>query len=284
VVLVYGMAFNLLLKLLFDEAPDQEKWSPPPPAVQVQAVRVSAQIELPKWINEVPEGCFVGISKPCESIGGAREMALESVVTQILQTMGAEYSFSYESTLSGTAHRSEYRLGECLTYSARWFVHAVQQNVKKSHIRQLMDKYFCFLLVEFPQAQINRLRKLTIGPKVGARIVRETDEHFVIQVTENNGVYVTLTDYEMDMITKNHYATIITMLAWKVPEAVQQRHKGVFQSKITIKGSSEEVEIPVRASRTNLRSLLLGSETEINVVLKGYDEVGRQISLSADSF
>jgi hypothetical protein len=119
---------------------------------------------------------------------------------------------------------------------------------------------------------------------VGARIVEETDGHVIIQVSENNGVHVTLTDYEIDMITENLYAPIITMFAWKVPDAVHHRHDGVFQSKITVKESSEVVKIPVPLSRMDLRSFLLGSETEIKVILKGYDEVGRRILLPANSF
>jgi hypothetical protein len=205
-------------------------------------VRVPEQTRLPQWINEVPEGCFVGISKPYESIRGARELALESVISQILQAMGAEYSFSHESTLSDTEHRSEYRLSERLTYTARWFVQEVQQNVKRSHKRQVKDKNVCFVMVEFTQTRIDRLRKLTIGPKVGARIVEETDDQVTIQGTENNEVSVTLTDYVLDMTTKNRCAPIITMFAWKVPEAIHQRHDGVFQPKITIKGSSEKVK------------------------------------------
>jgi hypothetical protein len=278
------MTFNLLLKLLFDGSSDQVEWHPMPPPVQVQSVRVPVQAELPQWITEVPEGCFVGISKPCESIGAARDLALESVVIQILQAMGAEYSLSHESTLSGTAHRSEYRLGERLTYTARWFVQEVQQHVKRSHIRQLMDKYVCFLLVEFPQAQIDRLRKLTIGPKIGARIIEETDEQVIIQVAENNGVLVTLTGYEMDMIIRNRRASIITMFAWKVPEAAHHRYDDVFHSKITVKESLAVLKISIPISRIGLRSFLLGSETEINVILKGYDEVGRPISLPTNSF
>jgi hypothetical protein len=170
-----------------------------------------------------------------------------------------------------------------LTYTARWFVDGVQQHVKSSHIRQLKDKYVCFLLVEFPQARIDRLRKLAIGPKVGARIVEKKDEQVTIQVTENNAVRVILTGYEIDMVTKNRHAPIITMFAWKVPEAVHQRHDGVFQSKISIKGSSEKVRIPIPSPKEDLKSVLLGRETQINVILKGHDEVGRPISLPANS-
>lgn len=119
---LYGLAFNLLLKLLFDK-PAVYKTEPPcTPPVQTLKVEAPQKIEIPEWVTNIPANGFVGISGLCQSIEEARQQALESAVSQILQAMGAEYNLSHKSIISGTAHDSRHELRERLVYTAKWFV------------------------------------------------------------------------------------------------------------------------------------------------------------------
>jgi len=212
-------------------------------------------------------------------ISAARQQALESAVSQILQAMGAEYNLKHKSQVSGNAHHSQHELRERLIYTARWFIRSVQQNIKKSDIQQIKDKYICFALIDFPSAKIERLRKLTIGPKVGARVIEETNDQLVIEVIENNGVQVNFTDYDIEITTKNRYAGIITMFAWKVPESANRNLDGVIGHRISLKENSQTFSIPNPAVDTSLKSFILGAENQVRIVLQGHDEIGRPLSL-----
>jgi len=282
--LLYGLAFNFLLNILLDSpaVPYRE----PPLLKPVQALKVEApqRMDMPEWVTHIPEDSFVGISRPCKSIKDARQQAIESALCQILQAMGAEYELKHESILSGNLHNSHHALKEQLAYTARWFIRSVHQNIKKSDIRQIQGKYICFVLIDFPPARIERLRKLTIGPKVAARVVEKTVSQFVIEARESNDVEVFLTDYRLKMTTKNRYAGIITLFALKVPDSAIQEFDGVFNRKITLREKAETFNVPLLSPDTSLKSLLLGSETRIDIVLQGHDEIGRPLSIRVNSF
>lgn len=103
-------------------------------------------------------------------------------------------------------------------------------------------------------------------------------------VTENNDLGVTLTDYEIEIIAKNRHAGIITMFVWKVPESNTEKVDGVFCQKVSLKDTSQKITTPYSASETDLTSFLLGPKTRLEVVLHGYDEIGRPILLHAKTF
>ena len=73
--LLEGLAVSLLVKYLWHK---YEGWrSVPPPPVAVQAVEASQSVQIPAWVTNTPEECFVGISKPCYSIEEARQQAID---------------------------------------------------------------------------------------------------------------------------------------------------------------------------------------------------------------
>jgi len=243
------------------------------------SVEASKSLHIPSWVTNIPKHCFVGISKPCQSIEEARHQAFNSVVSQILQAMGAEYSLTHKSILSGNASYFHYDLNERLTYTSRWFIRSIQQNIKKSDIQQIKGKYICFVLINFPPAKIEQLRKLTIGSKVVARIVRKQGDRLIIEVRENNGVRVTLTDYHANVSTKNRHAGIITLFAWKVPQISSQTFEGAIQHKVSVKGNSQKLSIPNPIHGTSFKHRILGSQNQVKILLRGYDEIGRQVEV-----
>ena len=275
----YIIALNLLLNILF-YIPAVHATGPLPTRYpQTLKVEASKSLHIPSWVINIPKHCFVGISKPCQSIEEARQQVFDSVVSQILQAMGAEYSLTHKSILSGNALHSHHELNERLTYTSRWFIRSIQQNIKKSDIQQIKGKYICFVLINFPPAKIEQLRKLTIGPKVATRIVSENGDRLIIVVRENNGVRVTLTDYYITITTKNRHAGIITMFAWKVPKSSRRNFEDVIQHKASFKGNSQKLSIPNPIPGTSFKHRILGSQKQIRILLRGYDEIGRQVEV-----
>jgi len=238
----------------------------------------------PKWFVRIPDGCFVGISNHCQSIEAARQQALHSALSQILQAMGADYELNHESLLSGNLHHSHHELKELLSYSCQWFLRSVQQNILKSHIQDSPRGYTCYLLIHFPEDKIKELRRLSIGPKLGARIRKSGKEGIFIEVRENNGVVANVTGYQLKITTENRHAEMITLFAWKVPKKAYVEIDGVLDRKVIVKGNTEEFLIPMPATGATLKKLILGSETRIAINLMGYDEIGRELTLPVSAF
>jgi len=239
---------------------------------------------IPDWFRSPPKDGFVGVSKLCPSIQAAREQALDSAIAQILQAMGAEYRFFHESALSGSADSSRYHLREFMTFAGRWFIHSVQQNIRKLDIQQIQGGYICFLLVEACPEKLEELRRLTIGPKPGARVVKSATEGVLVEVRENNGVQVTFTDYEVEITTNNHRAGVITMFLWKVPESRTVKAGGTLPQKVTVKESSARITLPNPAPPKSLGSFFLGSRHSSRLFLRGHDEIGRPVSVPVSGF
>ena len=276
----YIITLNLLLLNILFYIPAVHATGPLPLGYP-QTLKVEARklIHIPSWVTNIPKHCFVGLSKPCQSIEEARQQAFDSVVSQILQTMGAEYSLTHKSILSGNASYSHHKLNECLTYTSRWFIRSIQQNIKKSDIQQVQDKYICFVLIDFPPAKIQQLRKLTIGPKVAARIFKENSDRLIIEVRENNGVQVILTDYHIKITTKNRHAGIITLFAWKVPQISSHNFEGAIQHNVSAKGNSKNLSIPNPIPGTSFKNIILGSQNQVKILLRGYDKIGRKVEV-----
>ena len=272
------LAFRVLISVSLIAPVTCDQGPPPPKATQTLRVVASEPTGIPHWVTRIPENCFVGISRHCRSIEEARQGALDSAIAQILQAMGAEYSLNHTSSLTGNKKYSYHELNESLTYTAKWFLRSVQQNIKKSHIRHISNGYLCFVLIDFSAAKLERLRQLTIGPKVGAKLVKVAKEGMLIKVRENNSVGVTLTDYRIEMATENRHATLLTLFAWKVPTCSLRNFKGVLDRKISIKGSSQTFYVPNHSFDTGFRQFILGAETRISIVLIGYDEIGRELT------
>ena len=279
---LYGVALNLLVKLLLDAPALQQP--PQSPVVKALTVEAPQPVRIPEWATRTPGDSFVGVSGFCGSIEEARQQALHSAIAQIVQNMGAEYSLSHQSTLTGNACHARYELKEHLAYTARWFVSSVNENIKECDIQETKGKYVCFVLVRYPPDMIEKLRKLTIGAKAGARIVSRETHRVHVEVRENNGVEVILTEYDIKLATTNRHADMITMFFMKVPKAASHTAQCVFEKKVSVKDDARTLSIAYPASVPDLKSFILGSETEIKIVLHGHDEIGRPVTIPVNEF
>jgi len=281
---LYGIALNLLLKLFLEGSailPPGPATSPP---VQYAIAESAQPVKIPDWVNRVPKYGFVGISGFCSSIEEARQQALHSAISQIVQNMGAEYTLSHESRVSGDARSAHYELKQRLTHTARWFVSSVNENILESEIQETKGKYVSFVLVRYSSGMIDKLRKLTIGAKAGARIVSMENGRVNVEVRENNGVEIILTEYELSLAKTNRHADIITMFLMKVPKAASHTAQGMIEKKVSVKDNAKTLTIHYPASVPDLKSFILGSETEIKIVLYGHDEVGRSVTIPVGRF
>ena len=237
------------------------------------------QRNFPQWVVSPPKDCFFGISKPSQSIENARQQALGSAVSQIIQAMGAEYSLTHESVLSGDHSYSKHELTERLSYSAKWFLKSIHQNIKEYRFIKRPEGYLCFVLLKVTPLQIQSLRKLTIGPKIAARCIKPDDETMRIEVRELNDVGVNLTGYDVSTLTKNRHASLITLFAWKVPESSVQEYQGVLDIGLHLRKSSDIATVYLHPRYHRLTAFILGARSITNINLTGYDEVGRQITV-----
>jgi hypothetical protein len=275
-----GIAFTLVLNILMVMPGISNSGSLPVSTTEIIETESSGSISMPEWVTRTPDHCFVGISNPCQTIEEARQQALNSAISQVLQAMGAEYSLKHTSTLAGISYYAHHRLDEQLTYTSRWFIRSIQQNIIKSKVYQIRDRFTLFVLINFPPEKIERLRKLTLGPKVTAEIIKKSSDRLAIQVRENNGVQVTFTKYQMEINKTNRHAGIITLFAWKVPEFSSRNYEGVIEQKICLKGDTQIFNIPHPTLVSNFKHLILGTETQMKIFLKGYDEISRQLSVT----
>lgn len=282
--LLYGIAFDLLLKLFLDKPAIQQPGPPPEPIVQALKVEAPQKIEIPEWVTNIPANGYVGISGFSRSIEEARQHALDSAVSQILQSMGAKYHLSHESRLEGNNSYTKHDLKEQLTYSAQWFVRAINENIKETDIQNANGKYLCFLLVNLPPEKIENLRRLSIGPMTGARIFQLTNDSLIVEVWENNDVEISLADFEIELIDRNKHAKVITMFFWKIPEKEVQKIKGTLEEKIVCKNSIARFAICYQPPEQNVKTFFYGSERQIKILLHGHDEIGRPLSFPVNSF
>lgn len=281
---LYGIALNLLLKLFLEGSVIPPPESATSPIVQSALAESAQPVRIPGWVNRVPKDGFVGISGFCTSIEEARQQALHSAVAQIVQNLGAEYTLTHESTISGNALSAHHDLKERLTYTARWFVSSVNENILESDIQEIKGKYICFVLMKYPRVMIDKLRRLTIGARAGARILSIKSGLMNVEVREYNGVEIILTKYDVKLVTTNLHTDIITMFFMKVPKTTSYSAQGVLGKKVSIKDNATTFLVVYPASVRDLKSFLLGSECEVSIVLHGYDEVGRPVTIPISQF
>jgi hypothetical protein len=243
-------------------------------AAEAQSEHSTGKPAIPLWVTNVPKDCFVGISGPCNSVEKARKKALESAIAQILQYMGAEYTLTHESRLAPPY------LNESLAFRAKWFVAFVQKYIKKMVLQEERQGYVCYVLVGLTPHQLENLKKLSIGPKVSAVMIGKSDCQIKIKASEAVGVTAVITDYQIKMITKNPHAKLISLFVWNVSETTTKDMSGVFEEPVILNENTLTFSIPTTDQNHGLGSLILGAKYETTIILHGYDEAGRKISVA----
>ncbi len=238
---------------------------------------------LPYWVTHIPENGFVGISSPSRSVGEARRQAMESAISQILQAMGADYQLTHESVLSGNLEQSSHELRERLKYATRWLLDSVQQNARQSAFHETADGVIGYVLVQMMPWELDRLKRLSIGAKLTARIIETGRNHVCIELKELNGVGVTLTHFRITVSEAHKNAKLITLFFWKVPDSDTMTYEGSLPRSLLLKNSTDKALIGIHNERTGLSTVLMGTERNVYTEIFGYDEIGRAVSVPAGS-
>lgn len=280
---LFCMTLTLLLIITPFEAPAAERAALF--AIQdKQILMKSAEPQsLPYWVTHIPENAFMGISGPSRSIEDARQQAMNSAISQILQAMGADYQLTHESVLSGNLDQSRHELKERLAYSARWLLDSVQQNARQYAFQETGDGLVAYVLVQMMPWELERLKKLTMGAKLTAQIMERSGDHVSVEVRELNGVRVTLTDFRMTVSAVHKNAGLITLFFWKVPGSEVLTHEGALPRRLLLKNSADKAVIGINGDRIGLRTVLMGTQRDIVIDISGYDEVGRPVSVPVRS-
>jgi hypothetical protein len=237
-------------------------------------------LDIPSWMVHIPEHSFVGISRPCSSIEEARQQALDSAIGQILQAMGAEYHLSHESMLTGDLNKSRHELKEKLTYKANWLLNSVQQNIKQYAFRNTDGGQVCFVLASMTPGGLEKFKRLSIGAKVSARLIGINDGQASIEVSETNGVGVTITGYQMTAAIRNNNARLITLFLWKVSETAIVSYEGALPNRLYLNNETGGTIIPLSNAGSSIKSFLMGSQEDVTITLTGYDDIGRAVAAS----
>lgn len=253
---------------------------PPRPAVVEQVSH--APVPLPAWVLNTPEECFVGISPPCGSQAEARQQAVGSALAQVLQAMGADYDLRIEAKTKGSATTASHQMDETLRYTARWLLQEVQQGVKQTIIQQQGSSYLAYVLMEVQPEQLARLRRLTVGARLSARVVSTEGATLDVEVRESNGVAVTLTDYRLEARTTNHHARAITLFAFKVPESDHWEHRSGLAQAMRLQSSAARQAIAKPVEGKGFKQAILGSQTALALTLSGHDQLGRPVAVTVE--
>ena len=72
--------------------------------------------------------------------------------------------------------------------------------------------------------------------------------------------------------------------ACKVPEFSEHNIENSIESILSLKGNSQTFSLPNPMPELSLKHLFLGTEAQMKIVLQGYDEAGRQISVPVQDF
>jgi hypothetical protein len=243
-------------------------------AAEAQSRHITKKPEIPLWVTNVPKDCFVGISVPCDSVEKARKKALESAIAQILQYMGAEYTLTHQSRLAPPY------LNETLAFRAKWFVAFVQKYIKKMVLQEERQRYVCYVLVGLAPHRLEKLKRLSIGPKVSAVMIGKSEGQIKIKASEAVCVTAVITDYHIIMKTTNRHAKLISLFAWKIPESKTMDMVGVFVEPVILNGNTLMLSIPSPPQDHGLGSIIIGAKYETTIVLQGYDEAGRKLSVA----
>lgn len=284
------MAASLLFRLLFEPVLMPKKHAElPQPHRIIQMAEPSKptpkmmeapkpKIKLPAYVLKVPKGHFVGVSAPSKSLQEARMSSINNAMEQIIRAMGATYNLSYEDRTYGSVVNIKRKIKDDLKILAKWFVKEAEQNIVRSDfVTDEQGHHTFFTLIWFPDEKIEEMRKLNMGPKVMAKVVRTDGNIARIEMAEVNDIAVTIYEYQINAERLYKCADFISYYIWKVPRSKKLSYGGVFKNPVILDTSSKQIEISLPPDIMGLGDYLLGASQSVEISLIGYDEIGREV-------
>jgi hypothetical protein len=227
------------------------------------ALAFQQKFDAPDFFLRVPKGHFTGVSSPMPSLAQARKAAISDVVRQILRSIDVKYEHYYVDRASGKVLGKGVKriVDDRLSGFSKGIVLRVEQNiVNKQWHRDEFGKYVYFVLVRYPEKMIAEMRRLSRGAKiVVAALFDEGDNEIRLQVSEVNGVAVTITSADIKICKTNRFSKAISLFVWKVPSVIE--HKSLISiDPVMVCGNSANIPLPTSVIRKSLTDYLLGAD------------------------
>ena len=261
------------------QAPPAMVNEPIKPPIIVERKVSRPELKAPYFITNVPREHFAGISEPSNSISNARKSAIDDVIRQILGSIGTQYDHRYFDRVSGNTRNIQRVIDDSLSGTAHGIVLDVERNIVKSTwLIDGSEKFVYFVLVYYPGKKIQEMRRLSKGAKVIASAMSYRNGYVRLKISEINGVAVKMSSADVKVLRRNRFAKAIKLFFWRAPKNTEQNYS-VYFDPVKVCGNSKTLELPHTKSQKNFNNFLLGAKFKITAVLKGYDEIGRPVSV-----
>ena len=240
-------------------------------------------LKVPEFVESTPKEHFIGIGAPCHTHSEARKSAIDDVAKQVLGSIGRSYNHMFTRSNKGDPHRPKFYFSDHLSSTTHGIVLDIERNIVKSYWSSKgSDKYVCFILVRYTDKLISEMRRLSKGPHLVASAVSENQNSVRLKVSEVNGVSVILTSADIHLAKKNRFADVISFFVIKVSKGSNVSYSVAFDP-VPLCGNSGNFEISLsRFCNKGLSDYLLGAQVTKSVVLKGYDELSRPVSVNVE--
>ena len=278
--LVTSIMGSLVGKMFIpDQAPPAKVNNPVKQSIIIERKVSRPELRLPSFVTNVPPEHFAGISEPSNSMANVRKSAIDDVIRQILGSIGTQYDHKFIDNVSGNIQNIQRVIDDKLSGTAHGIVLDVERNiVKSSWLIDGSGKFVYFVLVHYPEKKIRKMRRLSKGAKVTASTISLNDASVRLKISEINGVAATMSSADVKIIKTNRFAKTITLFLWRVPQNTEDNYSVQFDP-VNVCGNSKTLEMPLEKFRKNFDNFLLGTELKTTAVLKGYDEIGRPVSV-----
>lgn len=246
---------------------------PPKPQVVIEH-----KLKVPSFVTSIPAGHYAGVSVPCKTIGEARNSAIDNAVRQILSTVNASYTHQYLDRVSGSVRNPKRNVDDQLSKVAKGIVLGVERGiVKSSWSKESSGRYVYFILVRYPDKLVSEMRRLSKGAKVVCHLARSSNNEIEFNLSEVNGVAVTLSSVDITVRKVNRHAGFISYYIMKVPKGAQARYTRAIEP-VKLCGESRNIRLKWKRSEKQMSDYILGAEINAVAVLRGHDEIGRVVS------
>ena len=238
-----------------------------------------SRLVIPEYVLAVPKDHFAGVSSPSNSLRMSRNSAINDAVRQVLGSMGASFNHLYIERIHGNPNGDNLKrlVDDRLSGVAQGIVMGIEQNiVQSSWIQDDGDRYVYFVLVHYPERLIREMRRLSKGAKVVVSVSDPNGDQIILKVAEINGVSVIISSMDVRVRKKNRFAKGISFFVWHVPKGSES----VFTVSIDpfeVCNDSATIRFSVNGYEKSLFDYLLGAKLERIAVLKGHDELGRDV-------
>jgi hypothetical protein len=236
-------------------------------------------LQVPSFMAITPSGHFAGVSAPCTTLTEARKSATLDVVRQVLGSMGISYGYRAKHHVRGNVRGEgpQRNVEETLSGTAKGIVLGVEQNIVKSRwSKDDSGRYVYFVLVHYPDKMIDKMRRLSKGARLIAKLIQVTGNEIKLKASEVNGVSVVLTSADITVTKKYQFSKTISLFVWKVPSKVKHKYS-ITIDPVKICGNSANIWLPISDLRKGLIDYLFGANLESNAILNGYDEIGKSV-------